>query len=163
MSQQYYDEKNLEEYEEVTQRINEALLKIASDDRIKATISALAEHAEVHRNTITNREWPVTRLKAIKAQRKAEAERKKNKDRDEPKPVDVLTERLERAHLEILHWFKKHKEVTNSYEAANESVKFLSKSRESLKRKNEELDRKLAELEAEYERVCDLLNTVKDK
>jgi len=160
MAEQHYDEQNQDDYEDVTQRIKEALLKIASDDRIKATITALAKHAGVHRNTITNREWPVESLHAIKAERKIEAERKKNENKNEPKPVDVLTDRLERAHLEILYWFKKHKEVNTLYETTSESVRLLSKSRESLKRQVNELERKIAELETEYERVCDLLNTV---
>lgn len=163
MSKQHYDERNQQDFESVTERINEALLRIAEDDSIKATVSALAKQAQVHRNTISNRVWPLERLEAIKFQRKAEAERKRNKTLNEPKPVDVLTDRLERAHQEILYWFKKHREVTTLNEMANENVRFLARSRDSYKRKNQELERELEKLKAEYERICDLLNTVKDE
>lgn len=160
MTSQAYDAKNEQDFNDVTERINEALLKIAGDPSIKATVTELANIVGVHRNTINNREWPVERLKAIKAQRRAELERKAV-TRDEPNPVDVLTSKLELARLEILHWFNKYNEVTALYEAVSENVKLLSKTRENYKREVESLKERNRRLEEEFERVCDLLKTVK--
>jgi len=160
---QAFDEKNQDDFEDVTERINEALLKIASDPSVKATATELSKISGVHRNTISNRGWPVERIKQIKAQRSAEAERRKKGDSLEPKPVDVLTDKLEKAHLEIMFWFKKYQDATKLYEGATESVKYLAKSRDTEKRKVEALEENLEKLKAEYERVCDLLNTVNDR
>ncbi|WP_150912534.1 hypothetical protein [Marinobacter halotolerans] len=162
MTEQAFDEKNEQDFDDVTERINEALLKIASDANISATKTKLASLAGVHRNTIRNRGWPEERLQEIKRQRKTEAEQKKNADASQPKPVEVLTDKLQKAQLEIMYWFKKHNEVMKLYEGANESVKYLAKSRDKYKREVEALKQDLGELRAEYERLRDLLNTVKD-
>ncbi|MTI78800.1 MAG: hypothetical protein FH754_15980 [Marinobacter sp.] len=159
MNSQAYDAKNEQNFNDVTERINEALLKIASDSSIKATVTELAEIAGVHRNTINNREWPAKRLKAIKAERKAEWERKTQKT-DTPNPLHVLTSKLQMARLETLHWFNQYNEVRAFYEGAQENVKYLSKTRESHKQEVQALQGRLRELEQEYERVCDLLNTM---
>lgn len=162
MTGQAFDGKNEQDFEDVTERINEALLKIASDRNVRATKSELAKIAGVHRNTIRNREWPIDRLQEIKAQRKAEAEEKKKGTSPEFKPIDVLTDKLEKAQLEIMYWFKEHNDVMKRYEGSAESVKYLAKSRDEYKREVAALKQDLGELRAEYERVCDLLNTVKD-
>ncbi|TYC59508.1 hypothetical protein FMN52_08410 [Marinobacter sp. BW6] len=163
MAAQSFDEKNEQDFEDVTERINEALLKMASDSAIKTTVSSLAELAGVHRNTIRNREWPLSRIREIKAHRKFEAEERKKGDFSSPKPIDVLTDRLEKAQLETMYWFKKHNEVMKLYEASNESIKYLAKTRDEYKRQVEALKKDFDDLKAEYERVCDLLNTVRDK
>lgn len=159
MTELPFDQRNQEDFEDVTERINEALLEIASDSKVKATITELAKRAKVHRNTIRNREWPAERLKAIKAERKAERERKTDKT-DMPNPLDVLTSKLEMARLETLHWFNQYNEAKAFYESANENVKYLSKTRESYKQEVEALKGRVRELEQEYGRVCDLLNTI---
>jgi len=158
MSGQAFDEQNLEDFQDITERINEALLKISSDRSIKATITELASISGVHRNTIRNRAWPVERLNTIKANRKVEDQGQKKGA--EPKSVDVLTAKLEQAELEILYWFKEHRAAKGLYEGSEESVKYLSKSREEYKRKCEELEKELEKLNKEYHRVLDLLNMV---
>lgn len=161
MAELPYDQQNQEDFEDVTERINEALLEIASDSKVKATITELAKRAKVHRNTIRNRHWPIDRLDAIKLDRKAAVDKKI--DQNEPKPVDVLADRLEKAHQEILYWFKEYKEMKSMYEASSESVRFLAKSKETLAQTVKTLEQELQNLRAEYERLSDLFNTVSDK
>lgn len=163
MNEQAYDQKNVDDFEEVTERINEALVKIGGDLNIKPTITKLAELSSVHRNTISNREWPIERLKEIKRNRKIEEEKRKEVTNNEPRPIDVLTDKLERAHLEILYWFNEYRKANSFYEAEQESTKFLSKSKISLENKLSELKREFEDLKYEYERVCDLLNSVENK
>lgn len=160
MKNQSFDEQNQRDFGDVTERINEALLKMASDPSIKATVTQLAEIAGVHRNTVTNREWPVERVSAIKAQRKAEAERNKSKDK-EPDAEAVLTTKLEKARLEILFWFRKYNEATALQERSNESIRYLSKTKDNYQQEIETLRQQLEAMKNEYEHVCDLLNTVK--
>lgn len=162
MSEQSFDQKNQEDFEDVTERINEALFKIASDPNIKATQTKLAELADVHRNTIANREWPLERLASIKADRQAEIERAKSYQPG-PTKEEQLLEKLEKARLETLYWFNKYHDVSALREGASESVKLLSKTRDVYKKKVGDLEQQLADLKQEYERVCDLLNTVGDK
>ncbi|AXS84526.1 hypothetical protein [Marinobacter sp. Arc7-DN-1] len=160
MTELPFDQRNQEDFEDVTERISEALLEIASDSKVKATITELAKRAKVHRNTIRNREWPLDRLDAIKLDRKSAVEKKA--DQNQPKPVDVLAERLEKSHQEILYWYKEYKGMKAMYEGASESVTFLAKSKESLKAKVKTLEQELQNLRDEYERVRDLLNTVSE-
>tara|TARA_R110001583_G_scaffold124150_3_gene275609 strand:+ start:1180 stop:1671 length:492 start_codon:yes stop_codon:yes gene_type:complete len=163
MTEQAYDEKNERDYDDITESINDGLLEIRRDPNLKTTIRQLEKLSGVHRNTIGNREWPKDRLKEIALERKVEAELKKKVASSEPKPLEIVTDRLEKAHLEILHWFKKYNEITELYENSKESIKYLTKSKNSCALKVEALEKDLAQLRAEYERVCDLLNTVREK
>ncbi len=159
MSEQAFDQKNEEEFEDVTERINEALLKIASDPNIKATQTKLADLAGVHRNTISNREWPLESLASIKADRQAETERAKSYEPG-PSKEEQLSEQLNNARLETLYWFNKYQDALSLQEGSSESVKFLSKTRDEYRKKVSDLEQQLRALKHEYERVCDLLNTV---
>ena len=161
MSPQSFEEKNLQDFEDITERLNEALLKMASDPTIKATASKLAELSGVHRNTIRNREWPIERISALKAQRKYEAERKESIVQ-KPSDKEVLTFRLEQSRLEVLHWFNKFNHERSTGESLTESVKLLSKSRDKIKQEVEDLEQQLHSLRKDYQRVCDLLNMVKE-
>jgi hypothetical protein len=127
---QPYDGKNIEEFEAVTERINEALLTIAKDNSLKATITELASLANVHRNTITNREWPITRLSTIKADRLSAA--LKQKEVQSFKKVS-LDDKLTKANLEILYWFNKSIEYEELYNERSKSYSLMSKSRDSYK------------------------------
>lgn len=78
MNNQAYDQKNSEDYETNTLSINKALLEIEQDPKLKATIAQLSKMTGIHRNTITNRDWPIQKLREIKDKRKLKDEESKN-------------------------------------------------------------------------------------
>ncbi|AWB33082.1 hypothetical protein [Orrella marina] len=63
-------EKNAQEFVEVTRRIQEALVRLESDTKLKATQEVLAQLANCSRGTLSNRRWPLERLREIKNARK---------------------------------------------------------------------------------------------
>lgn len=101
MSQAAYDSKNEESFEAVTRALDAALKKIQKDPSISANVSQLAKLAGVHRNTIYHREWPLERLKEIKAQR---AQQKKDMAAANAE-IRSPEELLELSRLEIVYWF----------------------------------------------------------
>lgn len=64
-------EKNEQEFVEVTRRIQDALARIESDPKLKASQDVLAKLANCSRGTLNNRKWPLDQLRKIKDARKA--------------------------------------------------------------------------------------------
>lgn len=162
MIEQAFVQKNEEDFVDVTERINEALLQIASDPKIKATQTKLADLAGVHRNTISNREWPLERLASIKAEREAEINRSRSYESG-PTKEKQLSEQVKQARLETLYWFNKYQDAVALHEGSAENVKFLARTRDEYRNKIANLEQQFADLKQEYERVCDLLNMVNDE
>lgn len=157
-----YDEKNNIEFNDVTERINEALLKMQSDHSIKCSISSLAQLASVHRNTINNRVWPLERVKAIKVARKAELDEKR-KNVIEVDPTVELKENISKCLKEILYWHGKSNEYKSSYESMSVQFVKMSKSRDLYRDQVDKLQVELEKSKAEISRITDLLNMVNDK
>ncbi|TFW70759.1 hypothetical protein C3Y98_08775 [Methylotenera oryzisoli] len=67
---QALEEKNQQDFHEVTNRIRDAIEKIRLNPKCKPTQSVLAKLALVNRGTINNRKWPLDELKKIKVNRK---------------------------------------------------------------------------------------------
>ena len=65
MKNQAYDLKNTENYEANTLKINNALLQIEHNPKLKATIAQLCKLTGIHRNTIRNRFEPIEKLKEM--------------------------------------------------------------------------------------------------
>ena len=65
-----YDQKNSDDYEANTLSLKKALSDIKGNKTLKATIAQLSEMTGIHRNTISNRVWPVQKLKQIREARK---------------------------------------------------------------------------------------------
>ncbi|PKO40367.1 MAG: hypothetical protein CVU33_02490 [Betaproteobacteria bacterium HGW-Betaproteobacteria-6] len=63
-------EKNEQEFVEVTRRIQDALARIESDPKLKASQDVLAKLANCSRGTLNNRKWPLDQLRKIKDARK---------------------------------------------------------------------------------------------
>lgn len=63
------EEKNAQDFQDVTNRIWEAIEKISLNKRYKPSQEVLAKLASVSRGTINNRKWPLDELKKIKAKR----------------------------------------------------------------------------------------------
>jgi hypothetical protein len=67
MSSAPYDDKNSEQFEAVTEQLEEALRRLEKDSSL--SVSSLARLSGVHRNTIYNRKWPQEKLAEIKERR----------------------------------------------------------------------------------------------
>lgn len=66
-----FDERNEQDFEDLTQKIWDAITSIKKARSIPATQDKLAEMAGCTRKTLHNRGWPITELKKIKEDRKA--------------------------------------------------------------------------------------------
>lgn len=64
------EEKNEQDFQDVTNRIWAAIEKISLNQRYKPSQFVLAKLAQVSRGTINNRKWPLDELKKIKSNRK---------------------------------------------------------------------------------------------
>ena len=100
-----FDQKNKEDFDQYTELLTRALFDIGANESLKATVAELSRLTGVHRNTIRQRVWPLERLEIIKENRRIEVLRKKVSNKKPVDPMVVLTEKLESARIEVLHWF----------------------------------------------------------
>ena len=131
-----YDKRNKEQYDLNTEKIEDALLAIRNDRRLKATKKQLVELTGLHRNTFDSkgsRSWVGQELEILKKDKKDYSNRNKV---TEKKKEDNLKKLLEQSKLEILHWFTKY----------SDSERELDKLRQRLKRDNDSLEWYRAEL-----------------
>lgn len=129
MNDQAYDKKNSDDYEENTFLLKKALSDIESNKKLKATIAQLSAMSGVHRNTISNRVWPVQELNKIKSIRKARKTVDKEKVRSNTVDIKkILEEKLTQARNEIIYWFNEYQDMKRF---ANHSDKQYQKMRDS--------------------------------
>jgi hypothetical protein len=108
-----FEEKNAQDFIEVTKKLQSALARIESDSRLKPTQAVLSKLAECSRGTINNRKWPLEKLKKIKAARKASI---KPEDiaskaiRKEESRIERYKEQLFNNREELLVWKMRHDE-----------------------------------------------------
>jgi len=131
MNNQAYDQKNSENYEMNTLSINKALLEIEQDPKLKATIAQLSKMTGIHRNTITNRDWPIQKLKEIKEKRKLKDEESKNH-----MVVNEISlgEKLVLTQNEVIYWFNQYQDIKLSFENTNNQLKKLKESNNTIER-----------------------------
>lgn len=107
-------EKNAQEFVEVTRRIQEALARIESDPKLKATQDALAQLADCSRGTLNNRRWPLERLREIKDARKAPKQPITDESAAAVKVesrIDRYKEQLYNSREEVLVWKARYDEA----------------------------------------------------
>jgi hypothetical protein len=153
-----YDDRNEDDYRELTQRISAALLKIEYDPKIRPSQKNLAKFAECSRGTLRNRKWPLERLAEIKRQRK---EKSKGKGSDRPnKDADAeihledkrkLLEQLDNARKETAIWVDKYDEKERSYKKVARANDMLKAAKLALEQRVLHLERELAELKGHQE------------
>lgn len=66
-----FDERNEQDFEDLTRKIQDAIATIKKTRSIPATQEKLAEMVGCTRKTLHNRGWPIAELKKIKEERKA--------------------------------------------------------------------------------------------
>lgn len=160
MSSQAFDEKNEQDFERITQALNDALSAISKDDQIKASITELSRIAGVHRNTIYQRKWPIERIAEIKDQRqlkKMALARKKAKRQD---PVGILETKLEKSRLEVVYWFNRFRDAKETSDALNNRLDRMRSSRDVALQDAESLRAKVKSLESEIDKLQDVISVL---
>lgn len=158
MNDQAYNQKNSEDYEENTLTLNNALLEIEGNKNLKATVAQLSKMTGIHRNTITNRSWPVQKLKQIKEKRKVEeksSEEQANQNTSDPK--NVLEDKLTQARNEVIYWFNEYQDTKRFFEHSNTRFEKMRESRDHYKILYETDRNSLFNAEQEIERLKELL------
>lgn len=156
MNNQAYDQKNSENYEMNTLSINKALLEIEQDPKLKATIAQLSKMTGIHRNTITNRDWPIQKLKEIKEKRKLKDEESKNH-----MVVNEISlgEKLVLTQNEVIYWFNQYQDIKLSFENTNNQLKKLKESNDYYREMYEKHKKQVVLAELEINRLKELLDT----
>ena len=156
MNNQAYDQKNSEDYETNTLSINKALLEIEQDPKLKATIAQLSKMTGIHRNTITNRDWPIQKLKEIKEKRKLKDEESKNH-----MVVNEISlgEKLVLTQNEVIYWFNQYQDIKLSFENTNNQLKKLKESNNYYREMYEKHKKQVVLAELEINRLKELLDT----
>jgi mannose/fructose/N-acetylgalactosamine-specific phosphotransferase system component IIB len=156
MNNQAYDQKNSEDYEMNTLSINKALLEIEQDPKLKATIAQLSKMTGIHRNTITNRDWPIQKLKEIKDKRKLKDEESKNH-----MVVNEISlgEKLVLTQNEVIYWFNQYQDIKLSFENTNNQLKKLKESNNYYREMYEKHKKQVVLAELEIYRLKELLDT----
>lgn len=134
MNDKAYDEKNSKDYEQNTLALNDALLKIENDKKLKATIAKLSEMTGVHRNTITNRGWPIQKLNKIKDSRKIEEKSRKEKiSLNNSNIKESLEKKLNQARCEVVYWFNEYQDRKRFFEHSDKRLQKMRESRDYYK------------------------------
>lgn len=156
MNNQAYDQKNSENYEMNTLSINKALLEIEQDPKLKTTIAQLSKMTGIHRNTITNRDWPIQKLKEIKEKRKLKDEESKNH-----MVVNEISlgEKLVLTQNEVIYWFNQYQDIKLSFENTNNQLKKLKESNNYYREMYEKHKKQVVLAELEINRLKELLDT----
>lgn len=147
-----YDERNKNDFDDMTKRIEDALKIIEDDKTIPATQAKLCQLAKCSRGTLLNRKWPIERLKAIKDKRE-KGHKRKRITREHFSAVEVhiedknnLQAQLKESRDEAARWFHKYKD-------SEKEIKRLKRAHEGLRTKNQRLQQQLDEAEQELRRL----------
>lgn len=163
MKQQAFESRNKEDFDQNTEALSKALQVIASDNKLKATISELSRISGIHRNTIRNRRWPSERLEAIKEQRKLEELRIKLKKEKRQDPVSVLAEKLEKSRLEVVYWFNQRNELEETARALEVRLKSMSESRDFYLKQSEAGLLEIKSLKLEIEKLKGVISILESE
>jgi len=136
--------------------MQQSLLEIEQDPKLKATIAQLSKMTGIHRNTITNRDWPIQKLKEIKDKRKLKDEESKNH-----MVVNEISlgEKLVLTQNEVIYWFNQYQDIKLSFENTNNQLKKLKESNNYYREMYEKHKKQVVLAELEINRLKELLDT----
>jgi hypothetical protein len=158
MTEQAYDEKNINDYDTYTKLLEDALSSIEKDHNLPATQEQLVLMTGIHRNTIRERAFPKKRLTKIKEKRKIKAKEEKQKKKDE---LDELKDKLEKVSKEVVHWFSEYRITKRDKDDFNKQNKILEESRAFYEKEVKKEREKTANLSKENELLKELLRDIK--
>ncbi|GAA5016663.1 hypothetical protein GCM10023206_28610 [Acinetobacter puyangensis] len=156
MNTKTYDQKNAEDYEENTLKLKKSLLEIENNPSLKATIAQLSKMAGIHRNTITNRDWPLKHLQRIKEKRSSKDEENKKQRISDKTSLD---EKLNQARQEVIYWFNQYQDIKLSFDHLHTQLKTQKESHAYYKNLYEEYQKKFLLAEQEIKRLKTLLES----
>jgi len=154
-----FDKKNTEDYEKITQLITDALQSISSNSNLKVTIKQIVDLTGVHRNTISERNWPKESLDKIKEDRvKRQLTNKKEKVNQEQK----LNEQIKQIKLELVHWFTTAKKLQNDLNQLQHTSDIMTDNRNYYHNELKKERLKVQELQNKNALLSKLLETKED-
>ncbi|HCI76904.1 MULTISPECIES: hypothetical protein [Psychrobacter] len=158
MSNRDYGQKNSSSFEAVTSILNNALIDIENDKKLKPTTAQLSKMTGIHRNTISNRVWPVQKLNQIKDTRKAEEKSRKEKIRANTTDVkNAIEAKLSRAQNEVIYWFNEYQDIKRVAQHSDKRLQNMRESRDYYKTLSDTDKRSLSEARQEIEKLRKML------
>lgn len=154
MTDQAYDQKNKADFDAYTLALKNALKEIEINKSLKPSVAQLERMTGIHRNTISNREWPKEKLREIKEKR--EKAEKLLKERGSLK-IEPLDKKLTQVQNEVIYWFREYQEMQVFFESTNQQLKNAKKSRDYYEMLYKTEKKSLLKAEQEIERLKDLL------
>ena len=153
-----YDQKNSDDYDANTLLLEKALSDIRGNKRLKATVAQLSEMTGIHRNTISNRVWPVQELKQIRDSRKTEEKSRKEQVRLSTANVkNALEAKLSRTQSEVIYWFNEYQDIKRVAEHSDKRLQKMRESRDYYKTLSDTDKRSLSEAEQEIKKLRKML------
>ena len=153
-----YDQKNSDDYDANTLLLEKALSDIKGNKRLKATVAQLSEMTGIHRNTISNRVWPVQELKQIRDSRRTEEKSRKEQVRLSTANVkNALEAKLSRAQSEVIYWFNEYQDTKRVAEHSDKRLQKMRESRDYYKTLSDTDKRSLSEARQEIEKLRKML------
>ncbi|MDN4503827.1 hypothetical protein QX776_15555 [Alteromonadaceae bacterium BrNp21-10] len=158
MSEQAYDEKNTKDYDDNTIKLNDALEKISKNSDLPATQKEVARISGIHRNTVSEREFPAIRLKEIKKQRK---EQEQQEQQDIKSKVEELTEERDNIAKEVVYWFSEFTKANKDRDDLELQLRRQIENTDFYKTEFEKQKEKIKTLQDKNEQLKELLRDVK--
>ena len=153
-----YDQKNSDDYDANTLLLEKALSDIKGNKRLKATVAQLSEMTGIHRNTISNRVWPVQELKQIRDSRRTEEKSRKEQVRLSTANVkNALEAKLSRTQSEVIYWFNEYQDIKRVAEHSDKRLQKMRESRDYYKTLSDTDKRSLSEAEQEIKKLRKML------
>jgi hypothetical protein len=153
-----YDQKNSDDYEANTLSLKKALSDIKGNKTLKATIAQLSEMTGIHRNTISNRVWPVQKLKQIREARKTKDKLHEEQVRLSTTDVkNALEAKLSRTQNETVYWFNEYQDMKRVAQHSDKRLQQMRESRDYYKTLSDTDKRSLSEAELEIKKLREVL------
>lgn len=153
-----FDQQNKMDFDRNTELLAQALLDIAANELLKATTAQLSRLTGIHRNTIRQRVWPLERLETIKENRRIEALRQQVSKKKPVDPVVLLTEKLESARIEILHWFTQAKNAEEEARVQENKYKTMLGSRNTYQNLLADANERLLDSQKEIDKLKQVIS-----
>lgn len=154
MTNKAYDEKNIEDYEQVTRILNEAIDKISKNPKLPATQTEVSKMTGVHRNTVANREFPKKRLAEIRKRREDEARAQAKEEADK---ISELESKLEKLSSELAFWYAQYRDANRDRHDFERQMEKIKDNADFYRSAYEKEKSKVRDLEAQNSLMKELL------
>ncbi|MCF4996042.1 hypothetical protein [Pseudomonas fluorescens] len=153
-----FNQKNKEDFDRYSEMLSQSLLDIAGNESLKATVAELSRLTGIHRNTIRQRVWPLERLESIKENRRLEVLRQQVSKKNPVDPVVLLTEKLEAARVEVLHWFTQAKRAEDESRVHEQKYENMVGSRDTYESLLADANKRLLDSQKEIDKLKQVIS-----